>query len=101
MSATNPPIANHRYKSTFGQCECRWCGKMRNGQPCAVTNEMRVALRLFMKGNGRTWKSKLHDEWQTGGYGLGDLQQPLMQLRNVISPAQLHKLKSSMVEDLS
>jgi len=93
-------MSNHLFKSRFGQCECRWCGKRRGGD-CQVTQEMRYALKLFAKGNGRAWKSKLRQEWETGGYGLGDhIQQPLMLLRNIIGPTGLDKLPSHLLDDV-
>lgn len=92
-----------RFPSNFEQCECRWCGLRRLGNTnnCPVTEEMRYALKLFARGNGRTWKSKLQQEWETGGYGLADdIQQPRMALRNVIGPHGLVKLPTHLLDDV-
>lgn len=94
-------MTNHRFKTSFGQCECLWCGKRNRGDECRVTQEMRYALKLFARGNGRTWKSKLLQEWETGGNGLGDdIQQPLMSLRNIIGPRGLQKIATHRLEDV-
>ena len=62
-----------------------------------ITEDIRQALRTFAAANGRTWKSKLRHEWETGGYGLGDLAQPLMQFRNTAGPSGLMKITPSML----
>jgi hypothetical protein len=70
-------------------------------EPCPVTDEMRYALKLFARGNGRTWKSKLNQEWQTGGRGIcDDIRVPLMRLRNIIGPSGLLKIPTHLVEDV-
>jgi hypothetical protein len=62
---------------------------------------MRYALKLFADGNGRTWKSKLSQEWETGGYGLDDdIRQPLMLIRNVVGPSGLAKIKTRLLDDV-
>jgi len=102
-------MAKCRYKRAggrnFGQCKCRWCDRYGAGTvgsvTCPVTDEMRAALKLFAHGNGRTWKSKLNDEWQTGGYGIAeDIRGPLMGLRNVIGPSGLLKIPTHLVDDV-
>ena len=104
QTTKSPPAsdARHLYKTSFGQCECRWCGERRStfAPTCPVTLDMRRALRLFARDNGRTWKTKLADEWESGGYGLAaDIKGPLQQLRNVIGPTQLHKIPSRLLQD--
>lgn len=80
-------MAKHLFKSSYGQCECRWCGR-RHGD-CSVTIEMRLALRRFARGNGRTWKKKLRDAWMEGA----DLGPELQMVRNIIGPTGLDRIR--------
>lgn len=88
-------MAAHRFKSHFGQCECRWCaarGPRFTGPVCPVTDEIRRRLRDFAKEHGRTWKSKLRWLWTSGkDEGL------LRQARNIIGPSGLDKITSAML----
>ena len=88
-------MAAHRFKTSFGQCECLWCGRSGRGEDCAVTHDMRLALQAFIRENGRTWKSKLIAAW-TRGDGVGP---ELQQVRNVLGPTRLLKLRTEMVDD--
>jgi hypothetical protein len=91
-------MARHFTTSSFGQCDCKWCGRRgvtRFGPPeCGATDEIRTALRDFAKEHGRTWKSKLRELWMQGK----DDSSPLLrQARNVIGPRQLDKITAAML----
>lgn len=88
-------MARHRFKSSFGQCRCRWCGAWSRQGECPVTDEMRVALRTFAAANGKNWKHKLRWLWCTGGCSY---EPALRQLRNVIGPTRLGNINQRMLE---
>lgn len=85
-------MANHRTKTSFGQCLCRWCGKRRDGRDCGVDDDMREALRDFAQSHGRTWKSQLSRLWMDAAAG-----EQLQRVRNVIGPRQLARLETKLV----
>lgn len=91
-------MANHLFKTGYGQCKCRWCG--RRGGDCRTTMEMRIALKRYAISGGRTWKAKLSADWERGGVSeMGYPIDPfLMQLRNIIGPSGLQKITPLMLE---
>lgn len=86
----------HLFKSNFGQCQCRWCGRGRTLDECPVTHEMRYALKVFAQQNGRTWKSQLRHAWENC-HDVGILST----LRNIIGPTQLMKISTRNVESVT
>lgn len=88
-------VAYHRFKSGYGQCSCLWCGR---GSPhsergnCRLDHDMRMALQIFARENGRTWKSKLLTLWDTGRD-----EGRLRQVRNTIGPSILLRLSTKML----
>lgn len=82
----------HTFKSSFGQCECLWCGR-RRGADCPVTFSVRLRVAQFAKENGRMWKSKLRSLW-ISGKDEGDLRNA----RNAIGPSQLDKITQRMLD---
>lgn len=85
-------MSRHVFKSSFGQCKCRWCGK-RYGD-CKVTDEMRLAIIIFAANNGRTWRNQLNDAWARGD----DVGAALQQVRNVVGPTGLLKIPAPLIE---
>jgi hypothetical protein len=62
---------------------------MENNKP---TTEQIEALRKYAAGNGRCWKSQLHDAWMAGGYDASTgsyIDGPLQQIRNQFGPSWL------------
>lgn len=60
------------------------------------TAEQIEALRAFREGNGRAWKSKLNQAWQTGRYNdfyAVERQDLLQQVRNTFGPSWLIRFK--------
>lgn len=53
-----------------------------------LTQDQLEALRSYAKQNGRTWKSKLWDDWMTGRAN-GELQQ----IRNTFGPTWLTRFR--------
>jgi hypothetical protein len=89
-------VANHRFKSSYGQCRCLWC--FYRGGDCPVTNDMRMALKKFAMSNGRTWKAALRTLWTTGR----DEDLPLLrQCRNVIGPNGLDRISPKMLASVT
>lgn len=86
-------MANHVFKSSFGQCECRWCGRRRHAPECAATDEVRDAIVEYAKNNGRNWKAALRLCWESGK-ATGALQMA----RNIIGPSGLDKLSVALLE---
>lgn len=79
----------HKYKSGSKQCFCQWCGKPRiiAMDECPVNDDIREAISMFARNNGRNWLSKLRDLWMTGNDdGL------LRQARNTIGPTRIAKV---------
>lgn len=91
-------MTRHRTKSSFGQCQCLWCGRRPTGDDCPVDDAMRNAIKSFASANGRTWKAQLAREWAAGGGGLGeDIRQPLMLARNIIGTHGLRRITPRML----
>lgn len=89
-------MSAHSFKSSFGQCQCRWCGQGGSMPDCPVTTEMRRWLGIFATEHGRTWKSQLRELWLQGkDDGLA------RQIRNVISTRQLDKITSGLLKRLN
>lgn len=83
-----------RYKSSFGQCKCLWCGRFKgHTDRCAVTEPMRQALRNYAAANGRAWRSKLLDAWFQGH----DIGTELRTVRNVLGPSGLLRIPAHLV----
>jgi len=55
----------------------------------ALTDGMLRALREFAENNGRNWRNHLSQEWSAGH----DLGPELQQVRNIIGPSGLWKIK--------
>lgn len=90
----------HVAKSSFGQCECYWCGKRPAFTPqCAVTIEIRRAVKKFAAEHGRRWKSILRGHWEKACADISDPdERTLLQLaRNIIGPRQLSKITDQML----
>lgn len=86
-------MANHLFKTSYGQCNCLWCGRRRSHLPCPITDEYRAALRAWAKDNGRTWKAKLIEAWFQGE----DVGQELQHVRNILGPSGLMKIPSRIL----
>ena len=88
----------HSFPSRYGQCMCRWCSQYVNGATpeCPMTQEMREALRDFAKQYGRSWKTELRNAWMRGV----DVGSALQQVRNVIGPSGLDRIRTSMLENM-
>lgn len=89
----------HTFASSFGQCECRWCGRRRHdSRECAVTLPIRRALVAFReeqrKAGNRAWKAELQRLWESNV----DLGPELRQARNVMGPTQLAKLAPTLLD---
>ena len=89
-------MTSHSFKSSHGQCACRWCGKYRHYHiaECSVSQSMRSALAAFAAAEGRTWKRKLNDLWQTANVPNAELQQ----VRNIIGPSGLLRIPGWLIQ---
>jgi ribosomal protein L37E len=78
----------------WAQTNCRRCGHNVRHFPdgkCGVTDEMRDALKRYAEANGVRWKSKLSWGWMTND---PEACVPLLiQVRNVIGPSGLYKIR--------
>lgn len=95
----NTQLTPHTFTSSFGQCECRWCGRRRHdSRECPVTLPMRRALVEFReqqrKAGNRAWKAELQRLWESSV----DIGPELRQLRNVMGPSLLAKLSPSLLD---
>lgn len=86
----------HVFKSSYGQCDCRWCGRGNFGglRDCPVTIEMRRAVKRYAAANGRTWKSKLSDDRMNGRIQDADLQR----FCNTVRPSVWMKIRPGVLE---
>lgn len=90
-------MANHRFKTSFGQCECLWCHQARRMGgffDCPVNDNIRAALADFAKIEGRTWRRKLIDAWTAGT----DLGPELQAARNILGPTRLMKIPTIIIQ---
>jgi hypothetical protein len=86
-------MARHLFKSSFGQCECRWCGMRRLDGDCPVTDDIRRRLKVFAATQGRNWKAALRLLWLRGeDEGL------LRQARNTIGPSGLDRISPRLLD---
>jgi hypothetical protein len=83
-----------RYKTSFGQCKCLWCGRFKGHvERCGVTENMRQALRNYAAASGRTWRSSLIAAWTRGD----DVGPDLQTVRNVLGPSGLLRIPARLV----
>jgi hypothetical protein len=59
--------------------------------PASLNDAQLHALRQYASKHGRTWKSKLCREWETGATH-GELTALIRQVRNSIGPSGLRKV---------
>ena len=73
------------------QRNCQRCGSPFIGHPfvCPMTDEMLAALRQYKDAHGRTWRSRLSLDWTVGK----DLGPALRQVRNIIGPSRMFKIR--------
>lgn len=85
----------------FMQQDCKRCGnryrisiRCAHGN-CPVTPAMMAALQKYAREHGRTWKSKLLIEWERACSKISnpDDRSLLQQVRNIVGPGRLHKIK--------
>lgn len=88
--------APHVFRSSFGQCECLYCGRRRDGRACPMSADLREALAKFARENGRSWKAALRDLWESG-----DDAGELRQIRNIVGPTQLSRLPTRLVDAIA
>lgn len=90
----------HSFKSSYGQCACRWC--KRRGGDCDVTHEIRMAFVRWKKIYGTRWKDHLRMAWMTGNYGHWSDDTPayLQRFRNMAhgGPRGLDRITGAMVD---
>ncbi len=86
-------MMRHAVKSSFGQCQCHWCGSRRGADDCPVTDSIRGRVAAFAAEHGRTWRAKLRSLWNSGkDDGL------LRQARNIIGPNNLDRITPFMLK---
>ena len=89
----------HRFKSSFGQCECLQCGRYRHNASvtaCGATPAVLAAIKAYAAKNGTTWKARLCREWSESS----TLSQELQQARNVIGPKRLKNFTAKLLSKL-
>lgn len=60
-----------------------------------LTDEQKNALRRYAAAHGRTWKSRLANDWVSG-----KCQGPLQQIRNIKGPGWLRAVRLSNLEGM-
>ncbi len=75
------------------QRKCQWCGEAHGALDCRVSDEMKSFLRRYANAGGRTWKSRLRADWQSG------LESSISRrVRNIIGPNQLAKITQAVLD---
>ena len=76
------------------QCRCAWCSKWVTDLTDCLSVEQKDAMAHYARKHGGYWKSHLSTQWENG-----TASELLMQVRNIIGPSGLYKVKSTLVKD--
>lgn len=74
-----------------GQSKCIWCGSLVRSFVGCLPEEQKLELARYAIRNGRSWRSKLREEWLREA-------DTLRYIRNAVGPRRLDHIKTAMLK---